>query len=67
MSRAVLVKRELVLGGLTCAHCAEVIGETVKHITGVESSNLNFVSKKLTFVINIVVNKDDVLLIRHVS
>ena len=30
MSTAVLVKKELMLGGLTCAHCAEIIGEVSK-------------------------------------
>ncbi|WP_227630493.1 cation transporter, partial [Klebsiella pneumoniae] len=26
------------LNGLTCAHCAETIGEAVKNINGIESS-----------------------------
>ena len=44
-------KIEIILNGLNCAHCAEVIGEKVKNIDGVESANLNFVNKKL--VLNI--------------
>lgn len=49
---AVLIKKELVLNGLTCAHCAETIGEVVKNIRGVQSSNMNFISKKLTLEID---------------
>ena len=44
-------KIEIILNGLNCAHCAEVIGEKVKNIDGVESANLNFVNKNL--VLNI--------------
>ena len=46
MSTAVLMKKELMLGGLTCAHCAETIGELVKNIDGVEECNMNFITKK---------------------
>ena len=42
MSTVVLMKKELMLNGLTCAHCASVIDEKVKHIDGVKNSNLNF-------------------------
>ena len=48
MSTATLVKKDLILGGLTCAHCAEEISTVVKKIKGIEDSNLNFVNKKLT-------------------
>lgn len=52
MLSEVLIKIELVLNGLTCAHCAETIGEVVKNISGVQSSNMNFISKKLTLEID---------------
>lgn len=52
MLAAVLIKKELMLNGLTCAHCAETIGEVVKNIHGVQSSNMNFISKKLTLEID---------------
>ncbi len=61
MSTAVLVKRELLLGGLTCAHCAEVIGDTVKNIDGVQASNMNFISKKLTLQIDACKNEEDII------
>ena len=54
-------KTELVLGGLTCAHCAEVIGEKVKNIDGIQNSNLNFVNKKLMLEINSNKNKGKVI------
>ena len=40
-------KIEIILNGLNCAHCAEVIGKRVKNIDGVELANLNFINKKL--------------------
>lgn len=52
MLATVLIKKELMLNGLTCAHCAETIGEAVKNINGIESSNMNFISKKLTLEID---------------
>ena len=52
MLAAVLIKKELMLNGLTCAHCAETIGESVKNIQGIQSSNMNFISKKLTLEID---------------
>ena len=61
MSTAVLVKRELLLGGLTCAHCAEVIGDTVKNIDGVQASNMNFISKKLTLQIDACKNEEEII------
>ncbi len=39
------------LGGLSCAHCAEVINEKVALLEGVKSANLNFVNKKLSIEI----------------
>ena len=47
MSTEVLVKKDLILGGLTCAHCAEEIGKGVRKIDGIVDSNMNFVNKKL--------------------
>ena len=52
MLAAVLIKKEIMLNGLTCAHCAENIGEVVKNIQGIQSSNMNFISKKLTLEID---------------
>lgn len=42
------IKKELILGGLNCAHCAEEINNKVSKLKEIESSNLNFVNKKLT-------------------
>ena len=64
MLSTVLIKRELLLDGLTCAHCAEIIGESVKHITGIENSNMNFISKKLT--LEIVASYDEEKIISEV-
>ena len=44
-------KVELILNGLNCAHCAEVINEKIGKLEGVGSCNLNFVNKKLTISI----------------
>jgi len=49
-------KIEIILNGLNCAHCAEVIGKRVKNIDGVELANLNFINKKLILNIS---NEDD--------
>ena len=51
----------MILGGLTCAHCAEVIGDRVQSIDGVKNSHLNFVNKKLTLEIDSGINKDKVI------
>ena len=61
MLSAVLIKKELILNGLTCAHCAEKIGEAVKSIDGVESSNMNFISKKLTLEIESSHNEGEII------
>ena len=39
----------IILGGLNCAHCAEVIGQKVEDLDEVEMAHLNFVNKKLSF------------------
>lgn len=56
-----IIKKEIFLGGLNCAHCAEVINEKVSKLEEIESANLNFINKKLT--INIVgsSNEEDVI------
>ncbi|WP_443081884.1 heavy metal translocating P-type ATPase [Terrisporobacter sp.] len=54
-------KEDIILGGLTCAHCAEVIGDRVQSIDGVKNSHLNFVNKKLTLEIDSGINKDKVI------
>lgn len=56
-----LLKREIILGGLNCAHCAEVINEKVSKLEGIESSNLNFISKKLNLQIRKSVNEREVI------
>ena len=56
-----LIKKELILNGLTCAHCAETIGESVKKVNGIESSNMNFVSKKLTLDIDYSYNEEEII------
>lgn len=61
MLTAVLTKKELMLNGLTCAHCAEVIGDKVKSLEGIQSSNLNFVNKKLTLELNSRKNEDKII------
>ena len=61
MSTAILMKKELMLGGLTCAHCAETIGEVVKNINGVQRSYMNFVSKKLILEIDSCYDEDEVI------
>ena len=48
MDACSLIKKEIILGGLNCAHCAEVINEKVGKLEEIESSNLNFINKKLT-------------------
>ena len=55
------MKKELMLGGLTCAHCAETIGELVKNIDGVQGSNMNFVSKKLILDIDSCYDEEEVI------
>ncbi|EPZ61938.1 heavy-metal-associated domain protein [[Clostridium] sordellii ATCC 9714] len=54
-------KKELVLNGLNCAHCAEVICEKVDKLSEVESANLNFINKVLTINLESGVNSKDTL------
>ncbi|HBE9438424.1 TPA: cadmium-translocating P-type ATPase [Clostridioides difficile] len=55
------IKKELILGGLNCAHCAEEINNKVSKLKEVESSNLNFVNKKLTINISNNFEEDDII------
>ncbi|MGL4913277.1 MAG: heavy metal translocating P-type ATPase [Romboutsia sp.] len=57
MGACSLIKKEIILGGLNCAHCAEVINEKVSKLEEVESSNLNFINKKLT--VNIIEDSNE--------
>ncbi|MGX4598282.1 heavy metal translocating P-type ATPase [Faecalimicrobium sp. JNUCC 81] len=64
MGACSLIKKEIILGGLNCAHCAEVIGEKVSKLEEVESSNLNFINKKLT--VNIIDSYDEEKIISNI-
>lgn len=41
-------KKDLILEGLNCAHCALKIEAKVKEIEGVKNASINFLSKKMT-------------------
>ncbi|RDY22578.1 cadmium-translocating P-type ATPase [Romboutsia maritimum] len=64
MGECSLIKKELILGGLNCAHCAEVINEKVSKLDEVESANLNFINKKLT--LNIIDSSNEEQVIKKV-
>ncbi|WP_290459613.1 heavy metal translocating P-type ATPase [Romboutsia ilealis] len=59
-------KKEIILGGLDCAHCAEVINEKVSKLEEIEYCNLNFINKKLTLEIACDSNIDEDLVIKKV-
>ena len=61
MDASSIIRKELILGGLNCAHCAEVINEKVSKLEGVESSNLNFINKKLVLNIQEGVNEEEII------
>ena len=61
MSSEPIIKREIVLDGLNCAHCAEVINEKVRNLEEIESSNLNFINKTLTINIYLKYNQEEVI------
>ena len=61
MSAEPIIKREIVLDGLNCAHCAEVINEKVRNLEEIESSNLNFINKTLTINIYLKYNQEEVI------
>ncbi|WP_296648587.1 heavy metal translocating P-type ATPase [Romboutsia sp. 13368] len=56
-------KKEIILGGLNCAHCAEVINDKVSELEEIKSCNLNFINKKLTLEIacDLSTDEDDVV------
>ncbi|MBU5307798.1 cadmium-translocating P-type ATPase [Clostridioides mangenotii] len=54
-------KKEMILGGLNCAHCAAEIEEAIEKLDGIVSSNLNFVNKKLIFEFSSNANEKEVL------
>lgn len=45
------IKKELILEGLDCANCAEKIEKEVTNIEGIEEISVDFVTKKLKFVL----------------
>ncbi len=47
-----LIKKDIYLEGLNCAHCAQVINDKIEKLEEVNSANLNFINKKLTININ---------------
>ena len=61
MSSEPIIKREIVLDGLNCAHCAEVINEKVRNLEEIESANLNFINKTLTINIYLTYNQEEVI------
>ena len=61
MSAEPIIKREIVLDGLNCAHCSEVINEKVRNLEEIESSNLNFINKTLTINIYLKYNQEEVI------
>lgn len=61
MEASSIIKKEIILGGLNCAHCAETINEKVSKLNEIESSNLNFINKKLTVNINKYGNEEQIL------
>ena len=61
MSSEPIIKREIVLDGLNCAHCAEVINEKVRNLEEIESTNLNFINKTLTINIYLKYNQEEVI------
>lgn len=61
MSSQSLIKREIILEGLNCAHCAEVINEKVNKLEEVDNANLNFINKILSIDIDSEFNQDEVI------
>ena len=55
------IKRDIILGGLNCAHCAEVINEKVSKLEGIEASNLNFINKKLSIEIKKSIDEKEII------
>nr|WP_279378949.1 heavy metal translocating P-type ATPase [Acetivibrio straminisolvens] len=55
------VKKELILEGLNCAHCALKIETKVKEIEGVKDASINFVSKKMTLELDDMLQSSDIV------
>ncbi|WP_411682243.1 heavy metal translocating P-type ATPase [Clostridium thailandense] len=55
------IKREFILQGLDCAHCATKIEDQVSKIKGIGSANVNFLTKTLTLEIEEVSNVQDLI------
>jgi Zn2+/Cd2+-exporting ATPase len=47
-----IVKKELIINGLDCAHCASKIESKVNELKEVEKATMNFMNKTLTVEIN---------------
>ncbi len=56
-----MVKKVIILEGLSCAHCANKIEEKVSHISNVKSASLNFMSKTLTIETGHIEKIDEIL------
>ena len=56
-----LLKKEILLGGLGCSHCAKAISKTVSNLEEVEGCNLDFEAQKLTIDILDIYNGDEVV------
>ena len=56
-----MVKKEIILEGLSCAHCANKIEEKVSRISNVNSASLNFMSKTLTIETGHIEKIDEIL------
>ena len=55
------IKKEFILEGLDCAHCAGKIEEKVSKIEGIYSANINFVTKTLILEIEQVNRVDEII------
>lgn len=66
MGACSISKKEIILGGLNCAHCAEVINDKISELEEIKSCNLNFISKKLTLEISCDSSIDEELVIEKV-
>ena len=66
MGACSISKKEIILGGLNCAHCAEVINDKISELEEIKSCNLNFINKKLTLEIACDSNIDEELVIEKV-
>lgn len=56
-----MVKKEIILEGLNCAHCATKIEEKVSRISNVNSASLNFMSKTLKIETEHIEKIDEIL------